>query len=52
MDNICSLGGRANSNIISTGFQCNSGRNHILCQCCTQPMPDRRDEPNIHQSCM
>lgn len=33
------------------GFQCAANQNHILCQCCIQPMPDRRDEANIHQHC-
>ncbi|CAF0730249.1 unnamed protein product [Didymodactylos carnosus] len=32
-------------------FQCAPGQNHILCQCCIQPMPDRRGEQNIHQQC-
>ncbi|CAF1324115.1 unnamed protein product [Rotaria sordida] len=34
-----------------TDFQCPGNQNHILCQCCIQPMPDRRDEPDIHQHC-
>ncbi|CAF1199673.1 unnamed protein product [Rotaria sp. Silwood1] len=38
-------------NIISTEFQCCPSQTHILCQCCIQPMPDRQDDPNIHQSC-
>jgi hypothetical protein len=32
-------------------FQCPANQNHILCQCCIQPMPDRRDEADIHQHC-
>ena len=32
-------------------FQCPPGQNHILCQCCMQPMPDRRDEADIYQHC-
>ncbi|CAF1251860.1 unnamed protein product [Rotaria sordida] len=40
-----------NINLVSTEFQCRPNQNHILCQCCVQPMPDRQDEPNIHQSC-
>ena len=35
----------------ATNYQCRPGQNHILCQCCVQPMPDRQGEPNIHQSC-
>ncbi|CAF2951042.1 unnamed protein product [Rotaria sp. Silwood2] len=45
------FGRTTNMNIVSTGFQCCPNQNHILCQCCIQPMPDRQDEPNIHQSC-
>jgi hypothetical protein len=33
------------------GFQCPPGQNHIMCQCCIQPMPDRRDEQDIYQYC-
>jgi len=36
---------------LAAGFQCPANQNHILCQCCIQPMPDRRDEPDIHQHC-
>ena len=32
-------------------FQCPAGQNHILCQCCMQSMPDRRDEADIYQHC-
>jgi len=37
--------------IVPAGFQCPVNQNHILCQCCIQPMPDRRDEVDIHQHC-
>ncbi|CAF5052141.1 unnamed protein product, partial [Rotaria magnacalcarata] len=37
-------------NTVLNGFQCRPNQRHILCQCCTKPMPDRQDEPNIHQS--
>jgi hypothetical protein len=36
---------------VPPGFQCPMNQNHILCQCCLQPMPDRRDEADIHQHC-
>ena len=37
--------------IPNSGYQCRPDQNHILCQCCVQPMPDRQDVPGIHQSC-
>ncbi|CAF3932907.1 unnamed protein product [Adineta steineri] len=36
---------------VVAGFQCPANQNHILCQCCVQPMPDRRDELDVHQHC-
>ncbi|CAF2071033.1 unnamed protein product [Rotaria magnacalcarata] len=45
------FGRTSNMNTVLNGFQCRPNQRHILCQCCTKPMPDRQDEPNIHQSC-
>ncbi|CAF1051190.1 unnamed protein product [Adineta ricciae] len=39
------------ANAATPGFQCPPNQNHILCQCCLLPMPDRRDEADIHQHC-
>lgn len=37
--------------VAGANFQCPANQNHILCQCCLGPMPDQRDEADIHQHC-
>lgn len=47
----CPQGIFAAATTAGVNFQCPADQNHILCQCCLQPMPDRRDEADIHQHC-
>uniref|UniRef100_A0A914WIL8 E3 ubiquitin-protein ligase CHFR cysteine rich domain-containing protein n=1 Tax=Plectus sambesii TaxID=2011161 RepID=A0A914WIL8_9BILA len=29
-------------------YRCKPNQNHVLCQCCLEPIPDRRGDPNAH----
>lgn len=37
--------------VVAPQYVCVVNQNHILCQCCLQPMPDRRTLPETRQQC-
>ncbi|XP_078337680.1 E3 ubiquitin-protein ligase CHFR-like isoform X2 [Crassostrea virginica] len=37
--------------VVAPQYACAVNQNHILCQCCLQPMPDRRTTAGIQQQC-
>nr|XP_022339652.1 E3 ubiquitin-protein ligase CHFR-like isoform X1 [Crassostrea virginica] len=37
--------------VVAPQYACAVNQNHILCQCCLQPMPDRRTSAGIQQQC-